>query len=116
MAGRKPKALTLVETEDVPFDGRNSPVEPDADPVADEMARLAGLGAKEMLEEARLASIRLLLAKVNTGRASAPEIAVLRNLLRDNGMILDMDDPEGTGGEVANPTGFQLPHLDHDDD
>lgn len=94
-----------------------------APPLVDpeELARLKAMGLKDMLVEARLAAIRQLLLKVSSMEASAAEIAVLRNLLRDNGMILGLDNlGDALDGGKEPPTtyamGFALPELDDDMD
>src|SRR4051812_28514286 len=66
-----------------------------------EMERLSKLDMKGLLEEGRKAIVMTLLMKVKTGIASAAEMAVLRNLLRDNGLIMGFDGDEGGSGEVA---------------
>jgi hypothetical protein len=85
----------------------------------EELERLRGMNLKAMLVEARLAAVRQLLLKVNANEASAAEIAVLRNLLRDNGMILGLDGL-GDGGLMEDDTsprmGFALPQLTDDYD
>lgn len=95
----------------------------DPNPVdLEELDKLKGMGVKEMLEEARKQLVMQLLLKVKAGDASASELAVLRNLLRDNGMILGFTDtPSGEteaeqGGGLVSPVGFQLPDLEDDDE
>lgn len=85
----------------------------------DEYDRISKLTIKELLEEARLGAIRTLLLKVRNHEASAAELAVLRNLLRDNGLIMGFDNPEEDlqgGGETTHAIGFHLPDLDPDEE
>lgn len=106
--GLPPVGVAEAEDGGEAFDGRNSV----ADPLAEELERLKALGEVDMLEEARKAAIRLLLAKTNLGTISAAEQAVLRNLLRDNGLVMGLDQPPEPPG--ANPMGFHLPDLGDD--
>lgn len=90
---------------------------PPASPLMEEVAKLAALGEVSLLEEARRHAIRLLLAKLRLGEISAPELAVLRNLLRDNGLVMGFDQPpspeeEATRGAI----GFHLPDPDYSED
>lgn len=104
------KALPPVEELDDGFTGDNGA--PSA--LMDEVERLKPIGEVDLLKEARAATIRLLLAKLNTGEISAAELAVLRNLLRDNGMVIvpmeQEEDPE------PNKMGFHLPDLSAGDE
>lgn len=80
----------------------------------EEYDRLKGLGVKDILEEARREAVMGLYLKVKAGDASAAELAVLRNLLRDNGMIMGFgdDNPQGPIQQI----GFHLPDLEDDQD
>ena len=93
------------------FDGSNG-----GPSLMDEVEKLKELGEVNLLEEARRAAIRLLLAKLNTGGISASELAVLRNLLRDNGMVMGLDQPEDEKADDAQRIGFHLPDLSDPDD
>jgi hypothetical protein len=106
------RTLGLSSESEPLFDGSNHP--PAIDP--EELDRLKGLSLKELLEEARLAAVRTLLIKVQHHEASAAELAVLRNLLRDNGLIMGLDAEEGHEGSSAEAMGFHLPDLQPDDD
>jgi hypothetical protein len=108
MARSRGKYLPPVEEAD--FDGSNHP--PPDTSLQDEVERLKEIGEVNLLEEARKASIRLLLAKLNLGDISAPELAVLRNLLRDNGMIINYDPG---AEERPSQVGFHLPDLEDDE-
>lgn len=88
---------------------------PEGESLMDEVERLKELGAVDLLVQAREASIRLLLAKLNRGEISAGELAVLRNLLRDNGMVMGLDQPEDEPDEGPK-IGFHLPDLSEDPD
>lgn len=79
----------------------------------EEFDRISKLSLKELLEEARMGAVRTLLLKVMNHEASAAELAVLRNLLRDNGLILGLDgDMEEATGEGPAAIGFHLPDLE----
>ncbi len=116
MARRRGEALPPVEefysSGATPLGDNHPP--PDTS-LRDEVERLRELGDIDMLKEARVASIRLLLAKLNLGEISAAEHAVLRNLLRDNGMVLGMDQPPEDDTPTS-PVGFHLPDLSADED
>lgn len=99
------------------FDGGNASYPSNGGPsLMDEVEKLKELGEVNLLEEARRAAIRLLLAKLNTGEISASELAVLRNLLRDNGMVMGFDQPEDEKADDAQRIGFHLPDLSDPDD
>lgn len=52
------------------------------------LARLQGMDIERVLQMGHEAAIRLLAAKVIAGTASHQELAILRNVLRDNGQTL----------------------------
>lgn len=75
---------------------------------------LRDLGVREMLEEARRAAVALLLEKVKCGEATAAELAVLRNMLRDNGLIMGFE--YAGDAPPSDRIGFELPELDAEDE
>lgn len=77
--------------------------------VQDELAALSGKSLEEVLQEGHEALLRLLVAKVRTGTASHQEQAVLRNILRDNGMVIAVPPMKTIDGELAPP--LNLPQL-----
>jgi len=60
---------------------------PDVAKEAEAKARLSNLPLQEVLERAQAALLKDLCAKAEVGTLSHQEAAVLRNMLRDNGMI-----------------------------
>lgn len=52
------------------------------------LARLQGMDIERVLQMGHEAAIRLLAAKVIAGTASHQELAILRNVLRDNGQTI----------------------------
>lgn len=53
---------------------------------------LAGLDVKELLALGQEILLRQLLVRVKAGTASHQEQAILRNMLRDSGMVLKLDN------------------------
>lgn len=98
------------------FTGQNDP-EPGFD-VNDKLAELKGLSEEDILKRARKAQLMDLLAKLELGMLSHQEHAVLRNLIRDNGLTLTPypppDDANGQVTEPGKPTTppVSLPELD----
>ncbi|MGH7869780.1 MAG: hypothetical protein ACREP9_19650 [Candidatus Dormibacteraceae bacterium] len=52
------------------------------------LARMKGMDIQAVLQAGHEATIRLLTARAIAGTASHQELAILRNILRDNGMVL----------------------------
>lgn len=104
----------MVRAKPILIDGDNGP--PRVDP--DEFERIQKMTLKEILEDARLGLVRELLLKVNNHEITAAEMAVLRNLLRDNGLIMGLgqDMAEEGGGSIAEAMSFHLPEFNTDDD
>lgn len=67
--------------------GRNDPNPADFEAL-EQLKALEGLSPEQLLKEAHVALLRDLLAKLKLGQASHQELAILRNMLRDNGMML----------------------------
>lgn len=78
------------------FDGRNDPNPADPNTL-DLLHDLRGKSVAELLVEGQQALLVELLAKLKTGVATHQELAILRNLLRDNGMVVGV----AGGGERA---------------
>ena len=72
------------------------------------LAKLGGMNIEGVLQAGHQAMLRLLVAKVALGDATHQEMAVLRNMLRDNGMVLG----KVIDGQAIKPS--ELPN-DHDD-
>ena len=69
---------------------------------------LQKMGIEGVLQAGHEAMLRLLVARVAAGEATHQEMAVLRNMLRDNGMVLG----KVIDGQAIKPS--ELPN-DHDD-
>ena len=57
----------------------------------DALDALRGLPMEEVIRKGHEALFRLLVAKVDAGTISHQEMSILRNMLRDNGMIYPTD-------------------------
>jgi hypothetical protein len=57
---------------------------------------LMGKSLEEILEEGRKALFARLVGKCRLGTASHQEMAILRNILRDNGLTLGLTLPDST--------------------
>lgn len=77
------------------------------DKVQEFLVILNQMGIEGVLQKGHEAMLRLLVARVSAGAASHQELAILRNLLRDNGMVLG----KVLDGKANEPTA--LP--DHED-
>lgn len=74
---------------------------------------LTQLPAEEIIRRAHFALLRELLAKLEAGQATHQEMAILRNMLRDNGMVLGVAPADMKPGvETPRP----LPSFDDDED
>lgn len=82
-------------------------------------AELEGLSLKEVLEQGQVELLRGLVAKVKAGTASHQEAAILRNLLRDNGMVMGAvppgAEPLRTPVDPADLPRFGDPDYERDD-
>lgn len=80
---------------------------------AEHLARLGGLSLEQVVRAGHEAMLRLLVAKVTAGTVSHQEMAILRNMLRDNGMTWNLPPPP-VDGEVARtlPDISELPQLE----
>lgn len=65
---------------------------------------------QEVLEELQLHTVKQLLERVQSGAATAAELGVARNLLRDNNMQV-----KPTGNSPLEKLGDSLPAFDEDD-
>lgn len=66
---------------------------------------------EDLLEDAHKALIVDLLAKLKSGQASHQELAILRNLLRDNGLVIAPKDDETERRDRERPPA-DLPSFD----
>jgi hypothetical protein len=82
----------------------------DAQAISDELVALEGLSLEQVLRAGLESTLRLLVAKVKAGVASHQEMAILRNILRDNGMVLALP-PKTIEGKVVNQPPLDLPKL-----
>lgn len=69
------------------------------------------MGIEGVLQAGWEASLRLLVARAIAGTASHQELAILRNLLRDNGMVLSKVVEGKSGEPIPLPTDIDLPEL-----
>lgn len=79
--------------------------------------RLHNLPPDEVLRRAHEALLKTLLAKVELGTISHQEQAILRNMLRDNNMVLAVAPPGTQLPRVEAPTelpSFGEPEYDND--
>ena len=70
---------------------------------------MKGLDINSVLQAGHEATIRLLTARAIAGTASHQELAILRNILRDNGMVLNGKVIEGS---VNTPLPLPEDHAD----
>lgn len=79
-----------------------------------EIANLSNISLEEVLRAGHEDLLRLLVAKVRAGIASHQEQAILRNILRDNGMTLGVSPYKTIEGSPA-PDIEDLPQLEPPD-
>lgn len=70
------------------------------------------MGIEGVLQKGHEALLRLLVAKVAAGEASHQEMAVLRNILRDNGMMLGKVIDGRDVKPLPLPDAGDIPELD----
>lgn len=102
--------------EEGEWDGRNDPDQEDI-ALKDRRTELLLLPLDELLKKAHKVIVVTLLAKVELGRANHQELAVLRNLLRDNGLMMAPPTPEQERRDAARtPAAIpQLPPPEYED-
>lgn len=76
---------------------------PPLDDLSDRIAELAKLDATDILRLAHKKLLATLLAKLDAGLLTAAEAVTLRNLLKDNGMILGVPPEPAPGAPVPQP-------------
>ncbi len=92
-------------------------VNPDEEGLEDEALKnefeaLMGMDVQEILRCGQKALFADLVGKARLGKASHQELAILRNILKDNGMILGIA-PEGLdGGEARTRPPLDLPSFE----
>ena len=80
------------------------------------LARLQNMDIERVLQMGHEATIRLLTAKAIAGTASHQELAILRNVLRDNGLTLMGKLVEGSAAHTPLPLpGHDIPELEAPD-
>lgn len=102
----------------MPLGGSNDGPEIDDDEIAYEgiFKDIMGLSIQEILERGRKALFARLAAAVETGKASHQELAIFRNILRDNGLVMappspDDKPPQEAPGQAPLPD-FKDPEYD----
>ena len=86
--------------------------EVDAQEEQEALARMKSLDINSVLQAGHEATIRLLTARAIAGTASHQELAILRNILRDNGMVLNGKVIEGETTPLPLPDGHEdIPYL-----
>lgn len=71
-------------------------VDPSALAEATEFDRLMGMSVEDILREGQKALFASLVSKVRSGRSSHQEAAILRNILKDNGLTLGIPPEAST--------------------
>jgi hypothetical protein len=94
--------------------GRNDPNPRDFEAL-DTIKELEQKGVPELLEMAHKAMLVDLMAKLKMGQISHQEAAILRNMLRDNGMVLGLQPPGQREADLARPP-LDLPKMPDPDD
>ena len=85
------------------------------DSIEEDLAQeLRGEDREDLLREAHKELLVLLTAKLKAGTATHQELAILRNLLRDNGMVIPPRPPEAERRDAQRPRA-DLPVLDDPD-
>lgn len=79
-----------------------------SDVEAGEFDRLMGMSVEDVLREGQKALFANLVGKVRSGKANHQEKAILRNILKDNGLTLGIP-PDGPREEAAP---LDLPEYD----
>jgi hypothetical protein len=88
--------------------------DPPASVAEDELvAELRIKDVGELLDQAHKELLVSLLAKLRASTATHQEMAILRNLLRDNGMVLSIRPRDAQGPQATAPA--ELPTLDDPD-
>ncbi len=93
--------------------GTPSPEREGGDPAADiEYQRLMGLSVQDILREGQKELFARLVMACRSGEASHQELAILRNILKDNGLTLGIppEQPVTVGAEeIADLPDFEEP-------
>jgi len=71
----------------------------------EELRRMDNMRVEDVIRAGHAALLKVLTAKIVAGTATHQEMAILRNLLRDNGMTLGVP-PEGQSPGVDVPRDF----------
>lgn len=79
------------------------------------LSRLQGVDIERVLQMGHEAAIRLLTAKAIAGTASHQELAIFRNLLRDNGLTLTGKLIEGNTAKPLPLPADDIPELEAPD-
>lgn len=91
--------------------GVNDPDRTDPN-LLDTIKELEGLSMEDLLKRSQKKQLVDLLAKLEAGLISHQENAILRNLLRDNGMVVGAVGRPPEGGGMGEASGPALPSYD----
>ena len=87
---------------------------------AQALVSLQAMSLEQVVRAGHEAMLRRLVAKVTAGTASHQELAILRNMLRDNGMVWSLPPPPIDGEDakrvdrLADPPQLESPDYDRD--
>lgn len=73
---------------------------------------LIGLSVQDILKEGQKELFARLVGAVRAGTATHQQQAILRNVLKDNGLIFLGLDPKGEGGQQSQVEQHPLPEFD----
>jgi hypothetical protein len=101
LADPEPQIVVGLTSDLAPPAGHNSGDLAEEDAVRDELKKLEGFSLQQLLQAGQEALVRRLVALVNAGIASHQEQAILRNILKDNGMVMGLASTETPGASSA---------------
>lgn len=87
-------------------------VDPDAELEAQEFDALMGLSLQDILREGQKALFARLVGRCRAGLASHQEMAILRNLLKDNGLVLGIPPEKAEPEKPMDLPEFGEPEYD----
>ncbi|MDG4856434.1 hypothetical protein [Mesorhizobium sp. WSM4982] len=100
----------------LPFNAEDREPEPQADEAAEqevtnaEYLQLMGMTVEDILREGQKALFARLVSACRSGTASHQELAILRNILKDNGLTLGIPPEKSAPGEkLPLPDDMEVP-------